>query len=135
MTNHWSDMVHADVIMIMGSNAAENHPIATKWITRAKEKGAIVVSADPRYTRTSSFADVYCKFRSGTDIAFVGGMINYALQNDFVQKDYVLNYTNASFIISEKYGFDDGLFTGYNPASRSYDKSHWAYELDGKGMS
>ena len=134
MTNHWSDMVHADVIMIMGSNAAENHPIATKWITRAKEKGAIVVSADPRYTRTSSFADVYCKFRSGTDIAFVGGMINYALQNDFVQKDYVLNYTNASFIISEKYGFDDGLFTGYNPASRSYDKSHWAYELDGKGM-
>jgi formate dehydrogenase major subunit len=134
MTNHWSDMIHADVVMIMGSNAAENHPIATKWITRAKEKGAIVLSVDPRYTRTSSFADVYCKLRSGTDIAFVGGMINYALENDFIQKDYVLNYTNASFIISDKYGFHDGLFTGYNPASRSYDKSQWAYELDGKGL-
>ena len=132
MTNHWIDMINADIVMIMGSNVAENHPIAAKWLTRTKEKGAIIISADPRYTRTSSFADIYCKFRSGTDIAFVGGIINYALENDFIQYDYVANYTNASFIISEKYGFSDGLFTGYDPTAREYDKSNWVYELDEK---
>lgn len=126
-------MINTDVAMVMGSNMVENHPIASKWLTRAKEKGAVIINCDPRYTRTSSFADIYCKFRSGTDIAFVNGIINYALQNGFINKDYVINYTNASFIISDKYSFDDGLFTGYNPDKRSYDKTYWAYELDGSG--
>jgi len=133
MTNHWIDMINADVVMVCGSNVAENHPIATKWLMKAKEKGALILSADPRYTRTSSFADVYCQFRSGTDIAFVGGIINYALQNDFIQRDYVINYTNASFVINTKFGFSDGLFAGYDPKNRKYDKSKWAYELDGNG--
>ncbi len=126
-------MQHADVIMVMGSNVAENHPIALKWIMKAREKGAKLISADPRFTRSSSLADVYCSFRSGTDIAFVGGMINYALENDLIQRDYVVNYTNASFIIKRNFNFTDGLFSGYDEAKRSYDKSSWAYELDGAG--
>lgn len=134
MTNHWIDMINTDVAMVMGSNMVENHPIASKWLMRAKEKGAVIINCDPRYTRTSSFADIYCKFRSGTDIAFVNGMINYALQNGFINKEYVVNYTNASFIISDKYSYDDGLFSGYNPEKRSYDKSTWAFELDGSGI-
>ncbi len=133
MTNHWIDIKNADVIMVCGSNAADNHPISMKWVSKAREKGAVLISVDPRYTRTSSMSDIYCKMRSGTDIAFVGGMINYALQNDRIQKDYVVNYTNASFIINKKYGFEDGIFSGYDPETRSYDKSSWAYELDSKG--
>lgn len=133
MTNHWIDMIHTDVAMVMGSNMVENHPIASKWLSRAKEKGAIIINCDPRYTRTSSFSDIYCKFRSGTDIAFVNGIINYALQNGFINNDYVLNYTNASFLITDKYSFHDGLFSGYNSDKRAYDKTFWAYELDGAG--
>lgn len=133
MTNHWIDMINTDVAMIMGSNTVENHPLAAKWLTRTKEKGAIIINCDPRYTRTSSFADIYCKFRSGTDIAFVGGIINYALENGRYQQEYVANYTNAGFIISDKFSFHDGIFAGYDEAKRSYDKSKWAYELDGNG--
>jgi formate dehydrogenase major subunit len=136
MTNHWIDLRNADVVMICGSNAVENHPIAARWIEKAKENGAVVLSCDPRYTRTTSFSDHYCKMRSGTDIAFVGGMINYALQNDRVNKEYVRHYTNATFIINPEFGFDDGLFAGYNPQTDppSYDKSKWSYELDENGM-
>ncbi len=135
MTNHWIDMINTDVAMVMGSNMVENHPIASKWLMRAKERGAVIINVDPRYTRTSSFADIYCKLRSGTDIAFVNGIINYALQNGLINKDYVLNYTNASFLISDKYSFHDGLFSGYDPGKRAYDKTNWAYDLDGTGNS
>ena len=134
MTNHWIDMTNADVVMICGSNAAENHPLSTRWIQRTKERGALVLCMDPRYTRTAAFADVYCKFRSGTDIALVGGMIRYALENDRIQREYVREYTNATFLINPKYDFHDGLFTGYDPGKRAYDKSYWAYELDGNGI-
>jgi len=134
MTNHWIDMKNADVVMICGSNAVENHPIAARWITKAKENGAVVLSCDPRYTRTSAFADHYCKMRSGTDIAFVGGMINYALQHDRIQHEYVRHYTNATFIINPAYGFSQGLFAGYDSKTRSYDRSKWVYELDENGV-
>ena len=136
MTNHWIDMVNTDVAMICGSNAVENHPIAAKWLQEAKDRGAIILSCDPRYTRTTAFADHYCKMRSGTDIAFVGGMINYALQNDRINKEYVRHYTNASFIINPEFDFEDGLFAGYNPDTDppSYDKSKWKYELDENGV-
>ncbi len=134
MTNHWIDMKNADVVMICGSNAVENHPIAARWIMKAKENGAIVLSCDPRYTRTTAFSDHYCKLRSGTDIAFVNGMINFALQNDRIQQEYVRHYTNATFLLSPGYGFADGLFAGYDEATRSYDKSKWAYELDAQGI-
>ncbi len=126
-------MINADVAMVMGSNAAENHPISMRWLRRAREEyGAYVISCDPRYTRTSSFADLYVPFRSGTDIAFVGGIINYALQNNRIQKEYVANYTNAGFIINDKFDFNDGLFAGWDGSK--YDNSLWAYELDGEGI-
>ena len=134
MTNHWIDMKHADIIMIMGSNAAENHPVSMKWIAIAKENGAKIISADPRFTRTSSISDLYCPFRSGTDIAFVGGMINYALQNNLIQEEYVQNYTNAGFLITPDYDFNDGLFSGYDPDKRKYDKSKWEYQYDSDGI-
>jgi len=135
MTNHWIDMTNADVVMICGSNAVENHPIAARWIRKAKEEhGAVVLSCDPRYTRTTSFSDHYCKLRSGTDIAFVGGMINYALRNDRVNHEYVRHYTNATFIINPGFDFDLGLFAGYDADRRAYDKAKWAYELDENGV-
>ncbi len=133
MTNHFNDLANTDVAMVLGSNVVETHPIAAKWLTRAKEKGAIILCCDPRFTRTASIADVYCKFRSGTDISFVNGIINYALENGLFHRDYVVNYTNASFIIDEKYSFNDGLFSGYDAEKRTYDKSSWGYELDRDG--
>ena len=134
MTNHWIDMTNADVVMICGSNAAENHPLGTRWIRKTKERGAIVLCLDPRYTRTAAFADVYCKFRSGTDIPLVSGIINYALQNDRIQREYVRHYTNATFLINPEFGFSDGLFSGYDPSKRAYDRKSWTYELDGNGV-
>jgi len=117
----------------MGSNAAENHPISFKWVTKAKEKGAKLIHVDPRFTRTSAKADIFAAIRSGTDIAFLGGMINYILQNKLYFKEYVVNYTNASFIVNKKYGFKDGIFAGFDPKTKKYDKSYWAFELDSKG--
>ncbi len=96
--------------------------------------GATLLSVDPRFTRTSSKADFYTPLRSGTDIAFLGGMINYILSNDLYFKEYVAYYTNCSFILNKKYSFKDGLFAGYNPKTRSYDKSYWAFEKDKKGI-
>ena len=134
MTNHFVDMKNADVVMIMGSNVVENHPIAARWLEKAKEAGSIVLNVDPRFTRTSSFADHYAKLRSGTDIAFVGGMIRYALENNYIQREYVLHYTNASFVVEEGYDFGDGMFAGFDQAARSYDKSKWRFLLDEKGL-
>ena len=134
MTNHWIDIEHADVIMIIGSNAAENHPISFKWVQEARDKGGKLISVDPRFTRSSSISDLYSPVRPGTDIAFMNGIINYALQNDRIQKEYVVEYTNASFLVDPKFGFRNGLFTGYNAGKRKYDKKTWGYQLDDKGI-
>jgi formate dehydrogenase major subunit len=135
MTNHYIDLKNSDVILIMGSNAAEHHPIAFKWILRAKEQnGARLIHVDPRYTRTSARCDYHVPLRSGTDIAFLGGMINYILSNNKYFKDYVLNYTNASFIVGKDFYFKDGLFSGYDPAKRKYSKDTWVLEKDGRGI-
>lgn len=136
MTNHWIDIKNSDCILIMGSNAAENHPISFKYVTQAMENGAKLINVDPRFTRTSSKADIYTALRSGTDIAFLGGMIKYILDNDLYNKEYTAAYTNAPFIVGKSYGFKDGLFSGYTkneegPAMGSYDKSKWAFEMDG----
>jgi formate dehydrogenase-N alpha subunit len=133
MTNHWSDLQNTDCALIMGGNPAENHPISFRWLTKAKEKGAKIVSVDPRFTRTSSKADVYASLRSGTDIAFMGGMINYALENNLIHREYVAEYTNASFIVKKDFEFNDGLFSGYDEATRKYDKTKWAFETDEEG--
>ena len=134
MTNHWIDIGNSDCILVMGSNAAENHPISMKWVGKAMENGATLLSVDPRFTRTSAKADFYTALRSGTDIAFLGGMINYIISNKLYDKEYVAYYTNASFILGKKFGFKDGLFSGYNKKTKSYDKSKWAFDKDKKGI-
>lgn len=134
MTNHWIDIKNADNILIMGSNAAEHHPICFKWVLKAKEeRGATLVHVDPKFSRTSAQCDFHVPLRSGTDIAFLGGMIKYILENEMYFKDYVLNYTNASFIVSKDFKFKNGLFSGFDPIKRAYDKSTWQFELDANG--
>ncbi len=139
MTNHWIDIRNADCVLIMGSNAAENHPISFKYVNQAMERGAKLISVDPRFTRTSSKADIYAPLRSGTDIAFLGGMIKYILDNDLYNREYTAAYTNAPFIVGKKFGFKDGLFSGYKkgesgPSRGGYDKATWAFEMDEKGV-
>jgi formate dehydrogenase major subunit len=134
MTNHWIDIANSDCIFIIGSNAAENHPISFKWALRAKDKGATIIHVDPRYTRTSQHADVFARLRSGSDIPFFGGLIRYILANNLYFKDYVVNYTNASFIVGDKYDFKDGLFSGYDAEKRAYDKSSWSFVRDDAGQ-
>jgi formate dehydrogenase major subunit len=129
MTNHWVDIKNADVILVMGGNAAEAHPCGFKWVTEAKaHRRARLIVVDPRFTRTASVADFYAPIRTGTDIAFLGGVINYLLTNDKIQHEYVKNYTDMSFIVREDFAFKDGLFSGYDAEKRKYDKSSWDYE-------
>ncbi len=134
MTNHWIDIKNADSILIMGSNAAEHHPISFKWVLEAKDKGATVMHVDPKFSRTSARSDFHVPLRSGTDIAFLGGMIKYILENNLHFHEYVAEYTNASLIVGKDFGFKDGLFTGYDEKSRTYDKSKWGFELDSNGV-
>ena len=134
MTNHWVDIKNADVILIMGGNAAEAHPCGFKWVTEAKaNRGAKLIVVDPRFNRSASVADLYAAIRTGTDIVFLGGVIKYLLDNDLIQHEYVKNYTDMSFVVREDFDFEDGLFSGYNPETRTYDKASWDYELDENG--
>lgn len=120
--------------MIIGSNAAENHPISFKWVTEAMENGAKLISVDPRFTRTSSKADIYAPLRSGTDIAFIGGMINYCLVNGLYNEEYVAEFTNASHLINSGFGFSDGYFSGFDQKNSKYSKSTWQYQFDENGI-
>ncbi len=135
MTTNLIDLQHADVIMAT-SNMAENHPVGFQWVMKAKERGAKLIHVDPRFTRTSAAADMHVPIRSGTNIVFFGGMIHYAIQNNLYFKDYVVNYTNASFLIDPDFKTPTdlgGLFTGFDEAKRSYDRSSWKYQLDAEG--
>jgi len=134
MTNHYCDLKNSDCILIMGGNTAENHPIAFKWIMRAKDKGAKIIHVDPRFTRTSARCDYHVPIRSGTDIAFLGGMIKYIIDNNLIQEEYVKYYTNASQIISPGYDFQDGIFSGYDAEKHKYNKDTWTTEKDGAGI-
>src|SRR5437773_11475608 len=137
MTNHWRDIQHADVSMINSANPAEAHPVGFQWFLKAKLDprrgigrggGAKMIHIDPRFTRTSAVSDGYARIRTGTDVAFFGGLINYVLEKNLIHHEYVRNYTNASFIVKQGFGFNEGLFSGYDPAKRRYDTSTWAYE-------
>jgi formate dehydrogenase-N alpha subunit len=137
-SNHWIDIANSDCILIVGTNCVGNFPVSVKWITRAQEKGAKLIHVDPRFTRTSVKADIYARLRSGTDVAFLGGMIKYVL--DDIGKnpgnynlEYIREYTNAPFLVDPRFGFQDGLFSGYDAAKRSYDKTTWQYQVDGAG--
>jgi formate dehydrogenase major subunit len=135
MTNHWIDFQNSDVILIMGSNPASNHPIAFKWITKAIEKGATLICVDPRFTQSAAKAHIYAPLRSGTDIAFLGGMIKYILDNKLIHEDYVKNYTNASFLVNPAFklpGDNNGVFSGL--VNSKYDKATWSYQTGGDGQ-
>ena len=133
MTNHWIDLKNADVILAMGGNPASNHPISMKWINRARANGAKLICVDPRFSQTAAKADLYAPLRSGTDIAFLGGMIKYILDNDLYFKEYVVNYTNASFLVNPEFKGPselDGLFSGFNDKTKKYDKATWSFQMD-----
>ena len=136
-TNYQQDMANSDCILFMGSNMAEAQPVGFRWPMEAKEKGATLIHVDPRFTRMSAVCDVYVGIRSGSDIAFLGGLVNYVLSNERWFHEYVMAYTNASTIIEE--GFRDtedlaGLFSGFDPQDDAYDaqQGHWGYEGPGR---
>jgi formate dehydrogenase major subunit len=137
MTNGWVDMKNTDMMLIMGGNPAENHPCGFKWPVEAKRtRNAKMISVDPRFTRTSAVADLFCQIRAGTDIAFLGGVIRYAIENNRIAKDYLINFTNAAFIVKSDFklpGDTDGVFSGLDAATQTYDRSTWNYAGNGGG--
>lgn len=130
MTNSFTDYKNTDVFLIIGANPAENHPQVMRHAGLARaQRGAKMIVVDPRFTKTAAKADIYAPLRPGTDIAFLYGMMNYAIENNLYFHDYVVNYTNASFLVNPEYGFSDGLFTGF--ADGKYDTKSWSYQMDG----
>ncbi len=155
MTSHWCDFQNTDVILHCGSNSVENHPVSSKWLNKAHERGAKWIVVDPRYTRTAELADIYCPIRSGTDIAFYGGMYHYIIENliepglaahanadlnlvtnsDVYNYQYLIHYTNASYLTLEGYSFDEstGLFNGFDSINNVYTsaaKHDWHYQVE-----
>src|SRR6476660_10172905 len=135
MTNHWVDLQNCKTILVEGSNVAENHPMAFKWIRKAQENGAKLIHVDPRFTRTSAGADIYARLRPGTDAAFQNTMINHIIVNKLYDQDYVVTHTNALYLGDEAFDFKDGLFSGYDETTHSYDTKTWGYQLDAKGYA
>lgn len=136
MSNTWIDLGNSDCVLAIGGNIAETFPNAFKWVTRARAKGAKLIHVDPRFTRTSAKSDIYVRIRSGTDIALIGGIIKYVLDDmennpDNYNMEYIREYTNASFLVNSNYDFHDGLFGGYNEATRVYDKATWQFQTEG----
>jgi formate dehydrogenase major subunit len=125
------DLQNADCILIEGSNMAEAHPVGFQWVVEAKRHGATVIHVDPRFTRTSALADVHVPIRAGSDIAWLGGLVNHVLQNDLDFREYVVAYTNAANIIGEEFEDTedlDGFFSGFDPETGHYDPLSWHYE-------
>jgi len=135
MTNSWTDIKNADLVLVMGGNAAEAHPCGFKWVVEAmQQRKAKLVVVDPRYTRTAAVSDYYAPIRPGTDIAFLGGVINYLLGNDKIHLDYVKLNTDATFLLKPEYKLENGFFSGYDEAKRSYNKASWGYQLGEDGF-
>ncbi len=131
MTNHFCDVAHSDCLMLIGSNAAENHPVAMKWVQKAQARGAKLISVDPRFTRTSAVADVYVPLRAGTDVALMGGLIRHALEHGLVQKDYLVAHTNAGFLVDPAFTFGAGRFGPIQDGR--YTREHWGFQRDDEG--
>jgi formate dehydrogenase major subunit len=133
MTNGWIDVKNTDMMLIMGGNPAENHPCGFKWAIEAKKtRNAKMIVVDPRYTRTASTSDLFLQIRAGSDIAFLGGLINYALQNNRIAKDYLLNYSSAALVVNEGFKLpEDGFYSGFDPATQTYDRTTWNYAVGG----
>jgi len=136
MTNGWIDIKNTDMMLIMGGNPAENHPCGFKWAIEAKrQRNAKMIVVDPRFTRTAATSDLHLQIRAGADIAFLGGVIHYALENQRIAHEYLVNFTNAAFIVQEGFKLpEDGLYSGFDEATKTYDRSSWNYE-GSKGSS
>ncbi len=149
MTNHWNDISNADVMLALGGNPCENHPAAIAHIMEAKDKGAKLICVDPRFTRTAARSDIYAPLRSGTDIAFLGGMINWVIADIEANPGnynmvYIKEYTNSSFLVNPDFkdaADGDGLYSGYNGSineadnsKRSYNKATWTFQKDDAGV-
>jgi formate dehydrogenase major subunit len=129
-TSFLQDLQNSDCIVIQGSNMAECHPVGFQWVMQAKARGATVIHVDPRFTRTSAVADQHIPLRAGSDIAFLGGVINYILTNEKYFRDYVVAYTNGPTILREDFVDTDdldGVFSGYDPQTGTYDTDTWSY--------
>jgi formate dehydrogenase major subunit len=145
MTNHWIDFRNSDCILVMGSNPACNHPVSFKWIQKAIDKGGQLVCVDPRFTQTAAKASLYAPLRSGSDIAFLGGMIKYILENNLIFEDYVKLYTNATWLVNPEFklpGDNDGVFSGLAGSktkegyvSGKYDKASWSFQMNDEGAA
>jgi len=136
MTNGWVDIKNADMMLVMGGNPAECHPCGFKWVIEAKRtRNAKLIVVDPRFTRTASVSDLYCQLRVATDIAFMGGVIRYAIENNRYPKEYLINYTNAAYIVQEDFKLpeDDGVFSGFDAKTQTYEKSTWNYATGDAG--
>src|SRR4030081_3115716 len=134
MTNGWIDIKNTDLMLIMGGNPAENHPCGFKWAVEAKRtRNAKMIVVDPRFTRTAAVADLFAQIRSGSEIACLGGIIRYAIENDRIAKEYLLNYTNAGFVVSSAFKLpeNDGVFSGFDAQKQTYDRSTWNYAGSG----
>jgi formate dehydrogenase major subunit len=132
-TTYQQDLANSDCIVIEGSNMAECHPVGFQWVMEAKARGAKIVHVDPRFTRTSAVADLHVPLRAGTDIAFLGGLIKYVLDNELYFRDYVVAYTNGPAILREDFRDTEdleGLFSGFDPEQHQYDETTWEYEGD-----
>ncbi len=126
MTNGWIDIKNTDMMLIMGGNPAENHPCGFKWAVEAKrQRNAKMIVVDPRYTRTAAVSDLFLQIRAGCDIAFLGGVIHYALENQRVAKEYLVNYTNAAFVVKEGFKLpEDGLYSGFDHGGADLRQVH-----------
>src|SRR6201991_342514 len=125
------DLANSDCIIIQGSNMAEAHPVGVQWVMEAKRRGATIIHVDPRFTRTSAVADLHVPIRAGSDIAFLGALVNHVLSNDLYFREYVVAYTNAANVIHD--GFRDtedldGVFSGFDPETGQYDPITWHYQ-------
>ncbi len=130
-TTFQQDLQNADCIFIDGSNMAECHPVGFQWVMEAKARGATIIHVDPRFTRTSALADIHVPLRAGSDIAFLGGLINYVISEDRYFREYVTAYTNAPTLINDQFRDTedlDGVFSGLDEAERTYDFRTWEYE-------
>jgi anaerobic selenocysteine-containing dehydrogenase len=133
MTNGWVDIKNTDVILAMGGNPAENHPVGFRWFIEAKKaRNAKIVVVDPRFTRTAAVADLYAPLRAGTDIAFLLGLVHYTIEKKRYHEDYVKLHTNGPYLVGEKFAFQDGLFSGFDEAKGEYVKESWGYEADAR---
>src|SRR6185312_1164324 len=130
-TTFQQDLQNADCILIEGSNMAECHPVGFQWVMEARKRGATVIHVDPRFTRTSAVADQFVPLRAGSDIVFLGALVNHVLTENKFFRDYVVTYTNAATILTGDYAGPedlDGVFSGLDAGQRLYDFASWRYQ-------